>query len=75
MVETSTTGAFMDGFQACPECYGDIDVVVVPQQRGQNPKRYYFVNCQSCGEGSKEALASIEELKKAWNDFVTDTVV
>lgn len=60
----------MDGFQSCPSCYVDVDVVKVRREEGDSDSHYYFVNCKECGKGTTEAYESINRLKTVWNDLV-----
>lgn len=60
----------MDGFKPCPKCYSEVDVVVVEQKDTFEDSNYFFVNCQSCGEGTPTAFPSMEKLQFEWNQKV-----
>lgn len=59
----------MDGFELCPACYSEVEVVKI-QREDNGDNGYYLVNCITCGEGSKEALLDVDELKLQWNRWV-----
>lgn len=60
----------MEGFQACPSCYTEVDVVKVKHGDGEAGNDFFFVNCKECGKGTSEAYESVAELQEIWNAFV-----
>jgi len=65
----NNTGA-SEGFKACPKCFSPIDVVVVRGHETHSLRRFFFVNCDGCGEGTGTAFSSMQKLKHAWNAYV-----
>ncbi len=57
----------MNGFEQCPSCRSQVEIIHV--KRPEQKSNYYFVNCKSCGEGTKEAYDSLDRLKNVWNHW------
>lgn len=60
----------MVNFEACPKCHKEVTVVQVPRRVNQQLKKYFFIHCQQCGYGTKEAYHSEQELAEKWHELI-----
>ena len=63
-----------DGFKPCPNCYSNVEIVMVERHERVEYKNYFFVNCTTCGEGTPNAFSSMDKLQNEWNQKVDSTV-
>lgn len=62
-------GGSMKGIKDCPSCCSAVHVVLSERELSGKVVRYYFVHCDTSGEGTKEASDSIDILRISWRSL------
>lgn len=58
----------MNNLKPCPNCLQGVDIIAINRKNNENNQTFYFVNCEKCGFGSKNAYLSRDVLIEHWNE-------
>lgn len=58
--------------EGCPKCKADVEVISVLRTVNASQRTYYFVHCDGCGFGTREAFESKDLLAQKWQAMIDE---